>query len=59
MLTKIIDTVKSWLAHSSYSSELERFITSSNPQNNAQVEALEREYNLRRSSQNYIWGKGI
>lgn len=59
MLTKIIDAVKSWLNRSSYSSELERFIASSNPQNNAHVEALEREYNSRRSSQSYVWGRGF
>jgi hypothetical protein len=59
MLKKIIETITSWFESRSYGSELEQFIISRNPQNNAHVEALEREYDQSRSRQTYIWGRGF
>ena len=43
-MSKLVKLIKSWFAPATYKSELEQFIVSRNPQNNAHVEALEREY---------------
>jgi elongation factor P--beta-lysine ligase len=62
MLSKIIQSVKSWFTSRGYESELEQYIVSHNPQNNAHVEALEREFeSIRagRTSSNFVWGRGF
>lgn len=60
MLTKLIKSVKNWFNQPAHYSELERFIISRNPQNNAHIEALEREFDSLRSNQNkFVWGRGF
>lgn len=44
MLTHIIEFINGWFSQQNYSSALERYIVSKNPQNNAEVETLEREF---------------
>ena len=44
MLTHIIEFINSWFSQQNYSSALESYIVSKNPQNTAHIEALEREF---------------
>lgn len=44
MLTHIIEFINGWFSQQNYSSALERYIVSKNPQNNAEVETFEREF---------------
>lgn len=48
--------ILSWFKNftSSYGSELDKFITSRNPQSTSEVEALEREYNRINSRQGFV-----
>jgi hypothetical protein len=45
MLAQLKKFINSWFSQRNYSSDLERYIISKNPQNTAHVEALEREFN--------------
>ena len=47
MLTQLKKFINSWFSQRNYSSDMERYIVSKNPQNNAHVEELEREFNQR------------
>jgi len=59
-MKQIISAIKSWFTKPASYSELERFIVSNNPQNNAHVEALEREFENRKAQQNGIyWARGF
>lgn len=46
MLAKLL---KRWFAQSTYSSELERYITNHNPQNGGDIERLTRQYDTQLS----------
>jgi hypothetical protein len=52
----ILSAIKSWFTTPAHYSELERFIVSNNPQNNAHVEALEREFDSLQRRNN--WARG-
>jgi hypothetical protein len=45
----IIEKIKKWLEQGSYASELERYITSKNPTNAAEVEHYAKQYQLRQN----------